>query len=457
MKKARIHLAILAGTLTILGVFYTGWELFFPTICGTMFSYTRWMMSGVYLVALVWLLRLYGACQFGRARVGQLIYCQILSEILAAALIYVVGVANSRQIFSPLPLLLILMAQLAINVVFCLLGNKLYFHLHKPKKAAVLYRTQADLEKIREIDYFENKFLVEKYIEDPQTIEDILPQLEGYGVVFVTGIEATLRNGIAKYCIEQGVSGYIYPHIGDVIMMNAERMQMFSVPLFRVKRAAPSPEYRLLKRVFDIAVSLIGIVFTSVFMLITAIAIKAYDGGPVLYKQVRLTKNGKQFKILKFRSMRTDAEKDGVARLASDKDDRITPVGKVIRACRLDELPQLFNVLKGDMSIVGPRPERPEIAADYEKVLPAFNLRLQAKAGLTGYAQVYGRYNTEPKDKLKMDLMYIHNMSVLEDLKLCFYTVKILFMKESTQGIAEGKINAMEAAEKEREKEPAGL
>ena len=166
-------------------------------------------------------------------------------------------------------------------------------------------------------------------------------------------------------------------------------------------------------------------------MLITAVAIKAYDHGPVLYKQIRLTKDGKQFKILKFRSMRVDAEKDGVARLAADHDDRITPVGRVIRAIRFDELPQIFNILMGDMSIVGPRPERPEIAAQYEQEMPAFSLRLQVKAGLTGTAQVYGRYNTEPRDKLKMDLMYINNMSLVEDLKLIFATVKILFMKES--------------------------
>ena len=173
---------------------------------------------------------------------------------------------------------------------------------------------------------------------------------------------------------------------------------------------------------------MIGLILASPFMLITAVAIKAYDHGPVLYKQIRLTKDGKQFKILKFRSMRVDAEKDGVARLAADHDDRITPVGRVIRAIRFDELPQIFNILMGDMSIVGPRPE---IAAQYEQEMPAFSLRLQVKAGLTGTAQVYGRYNTEPRDKLKMDLMYINNMSLVEDLKLIFATVKILFMKES--------------------------
>ena len=145
------------------------------------------------------------------------------------------------------------------------------------------------------------------------------------------------------------------------------------------------------------------------------------------------------------RFRKVNAEKDGVARLSSGENDpRITPVGRVIRKCRIDELPQLFNILKGDMTIVGPRPERPAIAAEYEKVMPEFRLRLQAKAGLTGYAQVYGKYNTTPYDKLLMDLTYISRPSLLEDMMIMFATVKILFMPESTEGIEEGQITAMQ-------------
>ena len=198
-----------------------------------------------------------------------------------------------------------------------------------------------------------------------------------------------------------------------------------------------------MKRVIDIVVSLIAAIILSPVFLITAIAIKATDHGPVFYKQVRLTKDGKEFKILKFRSMRVDAEKDGVARLSTgENDSRITPVGKIIRACRVDELPQLFNILIGDLSIVGPRPERPEIASQYCEEMPEFALRLQAKAGLTGYAQVYGKYNTTPYDKLTMDLMYIAHPSIVEDLKIMLATVKILFLPESTEGIAEGQTTA---------------
>lgn len=225
-------------------------------------------------------------------------------------------------------------------------------------------------------------------------------------------------------------------------------MRTMAVPICCIKRSMPSPEYLFIKRLIDVVASATAIVILSPFMLLTAALIKVYDHGPVLYKQVRLTKDGKRFEILKFRSMKVDAEKDGVARLASENDDRITPVGKVIRAIRFDELPQLFNILRGDMTIVGPRPERPEIAAQYEEDLPAFSLRLQVKAGLTGYAQVYGRYNTEPQDKLKMDLMYINHMCLSEDFKLIFATIRILFLKDSTQGIEAGQTTAAQVKNK---------
>ncbi|MBQ8474930.1 MAG: sugar transferase, partial [Clostridia bacterium] len=253
------------------------------------------------------------------------------------------------------------------------------------------------------------------------------------------GVHSHERNIVIKKCVAMGIVVYLLPRIGDVVMSGARKMHMFHLPILKVARYRPSPEHRFVKRAMDICASGLALIIASPFMLITAIAIKLEDGGPVFYKQCRLTKDGKKFNVLKFRSMRVDAEKDGVARLSSgDKDDRITKVGRFIRKVRIDELPQLLNILGGSMSIVGPRPERPEIAAKYVKELPEFDLRLQCKAGLTGYAQVYGKYNTTPYDKLQMDLMYIANPSIWEDLKIIFFTIKILFMKESTEGVGEG-------------------
>ena len=215
-----------------------------------------------------------------------------------------------------------------------------------------------------------------------------------------------------------------------------------NLPFLHCTRNNRSYWYRIAKRAMDVVISALALVAASPVILISAIAIRCCDGGPVFYRQRRLTENGRTFDILKFRSMRVDAEKDGVARLASEHDDRITPVGKILRKYRLDELPQFLNILKGEMSVVGPRPERPEIAAQYEELIPEFRLRLQVKAGLTGYAQVYGKYNTNPYDKLEMDLMYIAKPSILQDIALLFATVKILFQAESTEGVADGKTTA---------------
>jgi lipopolysaccharide/colanic/teichoic acid biosynthesis glycosyltransferase len=191
----------------------------------------------------------------------------------------------------------------------------------------------------------------------------------------------------------------------------------------------------------------------SPVFLAVAIAIKASDKGPVFYRQERLTRNGKHFMMHKFRSMIVDAEKDGVARLSTGADDeRITPVGRFIRKFRIDELPQLFDILTGNLSVVGPRPERPEIAEEYMKVMPEFRLRLQAKAGLTGYAQVYGKYNITPYDKLQMDLMYIANPSFAEDIRICLATIRVLFKPESTEGIKQGRITALEYDEQDNDR-----
>jgi lipopolysaccharide/colanic/teichoic acid biosynthesis glycosyltransferase len=233
------------------------------------------------------------------------------------------------------------------------------------------------------------------------------------------------------------------PKISDVILSGAEQLHMFDTPILLTREYSIKFEQRLVKRLIDIVCSLILIVLTSPLMLITAIAVKMCDGGPILYKQIRLTRDAKEFKILKFRSMRIDAEKDGVARLAKAGDSRITPVGKIIRKVRFDELPQLFNIFVGDMSFIGPRPERPEIVEQYIKSMPEFAFRMKVKAGLAGYAQVYGKYNTTPYDKLKLDLCYIENYSIWLDIKLMLLTIKILFWPDSTEGVAEDQVTAL--------------
>jgi exopolysaccharide biosynthesis polyprenyl glycosylphosphotransferase len=266
--------------------------------------------------------------------------------------------------------------------------------------------------------------------------------LGDYDGVIIWDVPSTFRNGLVKYCYGHNIRIYVMPKITDVLLKGSSELHLFDTPVLLIREYAIKIEQRAIKRLIDIMVSLILIILSSPVMLITAIAIKLYDGGPVLYKQVRCTAGRKEFMIMKFRSMLVDAEKDGVARLASKNDSRITPIGKFIRACRIDELPQLFNILSGDMSFIGPRPERPEIIDQYLREMPEFAFRMKVKAGLAGYAQVYGKYNTTPYDKLKLDLTYIENYSIWLDIKLMLLTVKILFTPDSTEGVDEDQVTA---------------
>ena len=274
--------------------------------------------------------------------------------------------------------------------------------------------------------------------------------LSGYDGIVLWDINTEIRNKLLKFCYSRGIRVYMMPKIPDIMIQGSAQLNLFDTPILLTREYARTIEQRFLKRFIDVICSLILLIMASPFMIVTAIVIKAYDGGPVLYKQVRCTRDMREFQILKFRSMRTDAEKDGVARLASKNDSRITPIGKFIRKVRIDELPQLFNILKGEMSFIGPRPERPEIIRQYQEDMPEFMFRTKVKAGLAGYAQVYGKYNTTPYDKLKLDLFYIENYSVWLDLKLMLLTIKILFQPDSTEGVDENQTTAIKDAEKSK-------
>lgn len=386
--------------------------------------------------------RIYEAFQVSMHRVSEMVYSQFLSLVFSNGIAWLIIWLMSSKFPNPLYLLAGLAVETGISVVWCILSNHWYYEKFPPAKTAVIYDAREGMDELVREYNMDRKFEVILITTAEECIRD-LPQLKLCTNVFLSGVHSHDRNVILKYCVEQDIRVYVIPRVGDVIMSGAEKVHMFHLPMLRVGRYHPNPEYLFGKRLFDVCTSFLALILLSPVMLATAVSIKCYDHGPVFYRQKRLTQNGREFYVLKFRSMRTDAEKDGVARLSSgEQDDRITPVGRIIRACRIDELPQLINILKGDMSVVGPRPERPEIAALYCEEMPEFNLRLQAKAGLTGYAQVYGKYNTTPYDKLQMDLMYIANPGIREDLKICFATVKILFLPESTEGVEKGQITA---------------
>ena len=423
-------------------LFFTAWMIF--RYRGYTFGFDRkirydFYIAFAYMILLTWFDGTFNAFTLGYFRIRDLCISQFLAQSFSIVIMYVAVSVAWFKIKNPLIFIPMLVLQGLFDMLWSYVGTKYYYKRALRYNTAVIYREDSDLKRFGDITGkpMEQLFNITRYVRyTGSDLSDILPYLEEHSALFVAGAAPSLSNELVKYCTLTGIRGFFMPPIGNVIVSGAEHIKSFSTPVLSVRRATPNAEYRFIKRAFDIFASLIGIIVLSPFMLITALLIKCYDGGPVFYRQVRLTRDGKEFRIIKFRSMRVDAEKDGVARLSTgDKDPRITPVGRFIRACRLDELPQLFNILCGDMSIVGPRPERPEIAQKYYETLPEFALRLQVKAGLTGYAQVYGKYNTNPYEKLEFDLLYINKMSILTDLELMFNTFRILFSKESTEGV----------------------
>ncbi len=287
------------------------------------------------------------------------------------------------------------------------------------------------------------KYYIAERINCEEGIDTLETKLDDFDAVLINDVPAKIENKILKVCFNRNKRVYFVPKISDIIVKTSDELNLLDTPLFLSRNIGLSKLQRFVKRTMDIVLSGLALVVLSPLLLVTALAIKIDDKGPVFFRQERCSLNNKRFMILKFRSMIVDAEKDGKPHPAGEHDDRITKVGRIIRSLRIDELPQLINILKGDMSIVGPRPERVENVEMYTQDVPEFVFRAKVKGGLTGYAQVYGKYNTTALDKLKMDLMYIMNYSILLDIQIVFETVKIIFQKESTEGFDEEKIKKM--------------
>ena len=390
------------------------------------------LIAGIY----IYFVKVFGAFMVGTATVPDLIFSQIIAIMFSLGVDYILFTLISYKFLMPWPFLIIFASFSAFAVLWVIVIDAIYFKLHVPKRTVVVFQNVDAYVSLKGIRAMDKRFKVVRTVNAEKTeLEQLYPIIDKLDAVFLCGVPSEYRNEVVKYCIAHSKVAYIKPKISDTIIRGGRAIQLMDVPVYRCKRSNTSLMYKFLKRGFDVFLSGLAIIISSPVMLVTALAIKLDDGGPVFYKQTRLTLNGKEFRIVKFRSMRSDAERDGVARLAAEDDDRITRVGRIIRACRIDELPQLINIFLGQMSFVGPRPERPEIAKEYEKEMPEFALRLQVKAGLTGYAQVYGKYNTTPYDKVQMDLIYVANLSFVEDLRLMLMTFKILFVRSSTEGV----------------------
>lgn len=372
-------------------------------------------------------------------RILDLVYGQFFGALSAnlffALLMYTVSSLSFRvmmQYFLSLALL-----ETIAGIVWAVLFFRIYLKGQSCKKALFVYGDRERMpDTILENNRINGYFQITKAMYFKEGIEKALKLMEEYEAVFLGDLPYQIRNDLMKVCVSMDKECYSIPKVSDIYIQNTTILRLYDKVLFRYSQSMLTREQEVIKRAADIMFAVLLLTLTLPVMLIIALGIKLEDGGPVFYRQKRVTKGGREFDMLKFRSMQVDAEKDG-PRLAGKNDSRITKVGKIIRNLHFDELPQIVNVLRGEMSMVGPRPERREFIDEYAKIIPEFKERLKVRGGLTGYAQIYGKYNTGPEDKIKYDLIYIYQYSLRMDIRLLFLTVRILFQKENTEGVEE--------------------
>ncbi len=409
----------------------------------------HWFFYFVYVILFCIFLNSFDGLKYGTYLPANLVIAQILATVATAFIIYLQIVLMAAKFVTVIPLIYMVLADFVVILAIIFGGNWLMKKIFPPKKTILIYDSYSPEVFIEKVKFRKDKFVIHETANVSEGISSLENNIKNYDCVIIYDVHSEQRNKILKICFENNIRTYSTTKVSDILVRGAESLHIFDTPLLLYRNIGLTFEQKVLKRTLDIVVSLIMLVLTSPLLLISAIAIKLQDGGPVFFRQERSTIDGKVFRIHKFRSMIIDAEKDGAPKPAQDHDPRITPVGKILRASRLDELPQLIDILVGNMSLVGPRPERIEHTKQYSEEIPEFVYRLKVRGGLTGYAQLYGKYNTTPYDKLQLDLMYIQNYSFLLDIKLILMTVKIMFMKESTEGFT--KENSQKITDKSQE------
>jgi exopolysaccharide biosynthesis polyprenyl glycosylphosphotransferase len=420
---------ILVAGLTLIFA-YVWFKLYNPYIMTLRGS---WLLIGLYAFEHILFAKIYGAFKVGYYKSGDIIYSQTLTMLIVNLLMYFQICLIARVVAGFVPIIEMTLYDFVAIVIWVFISSKIYAKLYPPKRLIIVYSSHNAEELVRKMSQRTDKYQICEAINCEEGFEAIKARIDNYDGAIICDLPGKDRNDILKYCFEHGKRTYVTPKLSDIIIRGAENIHLFDTPILLSRNNGLTFEQRVLKRFLDIFLSVIGLIIISPFMLIVSFLIKIYDGGPVFFKQDRVTKDGRVFKIYKFRSMREQTP-DEKAHPAEKDDDRITPIGKIIRKIRFDEFPQLINIIKGDMSIVGPRPEAVELFDKYEESIPEFKYRTKVKAGLTGYAQIFGKYNTSAYDKLKLDLIYIEDYSLRLDVQLVIMTIKVLFMKESTEG-----------------------
>lgn len=398
------------------------------------FGKGKFVLMGVYVLLCMVIFRNTDGFTFGDVRRLEVALAQWISLMIINVITYLQLCLIANVMITPWPVILLTVIEVIVVIPFVYLFHWFNQLLYVPHNMLMIVGNRDAVTLKLKMDSRRDKYRIKKMISADVDYEVLCQEILQYESVILNDIPAQIRNDILKFCYQHDIRVYAVPKLTDILMRGAGEVSSFDTPLVAISGGGLTQIQSFLKRTLDIVLCLIAMIVAAPIMLAVALAIKLDDGGPVFYKQKRVTVGGKAFDILKFRSMIVDAEKNGKSMPATNGDPRITRVGKIIRACRVDELPQILNILKGDMSIVGPRPERVENVDEYCREIPEFRYRLKVKGGLTGYAQVYGKYNTSAYDKLRLDLMYIENYSIFLDIKLIIMTLRILLKKESTEG-----------------------
>lgn len=419
---------------------YVWFQYYNPQMTNKFSEKGHWGVIGLYVLLAFFFTKSLGGFNIGYMEASDIITSNVLAVIMSNVIEYFIVVLAVRNYVLVYPIVVMTVTEIAFAILWAQLVRNLYQRLYPPRKMLVIYGNYPPDDLIEKINSRKDKYNICASVSYTVGYVKLYTMAKQYEAVVLSDLPSDARNQITKYCYQESIRTYVTPKISDILLSAADDIHLFDSPLLLLRNEGLSIDQRFFKRIEDIVFSLVGIILTSPLMLIIALCIKLYDGGPVFFKQPRYTRDNKVFMVLKFRSMSVH-EVD--SKITKKGDARVTPVGRVIRAAHVDELPQLFNILKGDMALVGPRPEWKTVVDQYIEVVPEFALRTKVKAGLTGYAQVYGKYSTTPYDKVRLDIKYIENYSLWLDLKLILLTVKILFKRDKTEGVDTNQSNAL--------------
>lgn len=397
----------------------------------------------IYIAMSVVMHSVYGGYDVGRKKSKPVISAMFISAVITDFVSYLqlqimnVNINNNNhlRLFGPdlLYLIACFVVQMLLVIILVRIGNDLYFKMTPPRRCLLVVASPENEKHIRRKI---GRYALQWHVEDVCTpdVPDLKERISRTEVVFLDALPAEAETWIIHLCYEAHRDLMCKAQLHDVTLSNARTAIVDDAAFLEMEYSKVSFIQRVIKRLGDIFISIFALLLTSPLFLLISACIRLEDHGPVFFCQERLTIRGKPFLIRKFRTMSPNANEITVDFSATVNDPRITKTGRILRKWRLDEIPQFLNILRGEMSLVGPRPEMLANIQKYKNEVPDFVYREKMKAGLTGMAQIEGRYNTSPEDKLMLDLMYIESFSIWMDIKLILRTFTILTKKDSTEG-----------------------